>query len=674
VWVAQFAGDAVVEIDAASRVVTQTIALTDLVGPYALLEIPSRRELWVSGFADTQIGVVDLATDTFVAAVDVGAALTLGLAAAADGSRVYATVTDGDEVVAIDAATRAIIARTPVGEASVAGEYGEPLPASSPSGLALDDASDRLYVARAADNAVAVLAASTLAPLGAFPVGWYPTAVAVRGTGGAELVVTNAKGVGAGPLLAFAEGDESGKERMTGTITTVDFAGLDLAAATADVLAFVRRPDMVYPFTCDGAFPVPPVPGGPTPIRHVVLLVRENKTYDTLFGDLEEGDGDPALVMYGEEVTPNLHALARAFAHHDNFYDDGETSVQGHLWLTASFVNDYLERTWLEDYRGNPGFSMDAVGRDRASPEQSFFTHLLRHGVDFDVYGEITGSEGTWEGESVADRIDLEFPGVFFNLDVEDEEKAEYVARQIRDCGRLASFTYLLLPNDHTRGGSRGAPTPASMIADNDRGTGIVVDAIAASPFWESTVIFILEDDTQNGADHVDYHRSVLLVVSPWAKRGHVSSVHTSFPSIFRTIEHVFGLPPMNRYDALATPLYDAFTGTPDFAPYAALPRRIPRAVNESASVRPDVAAASEVMDFSGPDRNPRLGEVLAAHFHGTPLRPAADLDADADERVDEDVRERDAHDRGRDFLLDRIRRRGVPADLRGAWRSRVAR
>jgi hypothetical protein len=194
-----------------------------------------------------------------------------------------------------------------------------------------------------------------------------------------------------------------------------------------------------------------------------------------------------------------------------------------------------------------------------------------------------------------------------------------------------------------------------------------VVDAITRSAFWPSTAIFILQDDTQVGADHVDYHRSILVVVSPWAKRGHVSSVHTSFPSVFRTIEHILGVPPMNRYDALATPLYDAFTTTPELETFTLLPRIVPDRRNER--VREDLARASEAMDFSGPDRNPRLGELLAAHHLGTPFRAPEDIDGDAradlDERIDEDARERDIHDRGRTFLLDHIRRRGIEADLR---------
>jgi hypothetical protein len=369
----------------------------------------------------------------------------------------------------------------------------------------------------------------------------------------------------------------------------------------------------VLPFGCPTGFPVPAGPGGPSPIEHVVLIVRENKTYDALLGDLETGDGNPDLVLYGEDVTPNLHALARRFAHHDNFYDDGEDSTQGHLWLTSAFVNDYMERMNLS----GGDFDADVMMEAGAPDFGTFFTHLLRHGVPFRNYGEVVGTMGQWNGQRVMEHTDLRFPGLFFNLSVKDEEKADYVAARLVDDEDFPSFVFIGLPNDHTFGTRPGRPTPESMVNDNDYATGLLVDRISRSRFWPSTAIFIVEDDPQQGADHVDYHRSILVVASPWAKRAHVSSVHGSIPSLLRTIELILGLPPMCRYDALATPLWDAFSPVPDFEPYTVLPRTIADAVNP---VDAPGAAASMRMDFSGPDRNPGLGAVLWLARKGTPI------------------------------------------------------
>jgi YVTN family beta-propeller protein len=500
-----------------------------------------------------------------------------------------------------------------LGDPAIAAANGTPLPADSPAGLAVDTANlagERLYVARAADNAVSVLDANTLAPQGAIPVGWYPTSVAVAP---GKLVVLNGKGYGAGPLTAAELASSSGKAQMNGSASLVDLASLDLASLSQQVLANVERPKTLYPFDCPG-FPVPTRAGEKSPIEHIVLIVRENKTYDTLLGDLgdKNANGDPSLALYGESVTPNVHALARQFAHHDNFYDDSETSTQGHLWLSSSFVNDYMERTWLEDYRNHPGFSSDPDATYGEPAFGTFFSELLARGVDFTDYGEVTGILA-WPG--VGAHVDTAFPGVFFDLSVKDEDKANYVWAQIAAKG-LKPFTYVLLPDDHTNGTTPGELTPEAMISDNDYATGLLVDKISHSKWWSSTAIFLVEDDSQIGADHVDYHRSICLVMSPWAKHGYVSHVHTSLPSLFRTFEQILGLPPMNRYDALAPALYDAFTTTPDEAPFTALPRTVPDATNPANAPG---AAYSVQMDFRGPDRNPDLGDVLFWERTGAP-------------------------------------------------------
>jgi YVTN family beta-propeller protein len=608
-WVGEFLGEQIDEVDLASSTVTTSIPLK--ARAYSLLYVPAQDQLWVSGFGSTDLTVIDLSMDQILDTVAIGPNPS-ALALSPDGSKVFVSITDGDVVVAVDVATRAVVASQSLGDPEIASADGKPLPADSPSGLLLDPGGQKLYVVRAADNAVSILDAATLAPQASVPVGWYPTSVAVTGT---KLVVLNAKGFGAGPLTAAEADPSQGKAMMNGSVSLVDLATANLPALTAQVLANVERPSTLFPFDCPG-FPVPTRPGDKSPIEHVVLIVRENKTYDTLLGDLGEKDanGEPSLVLFGQDVTPNLHALALQFAHHDNFYDDSETSTQGHLWLSSSFVNDYIERTWLEDYRNHPGFSNDPDEMYGEPAFGTFFTHLIAGNVDFTDYGEVTGVLQP----GVLSHVDTSFPGTFFDLTVLDQEKATYVAGQIVNKGILKPFTYVLLPNDHTNGTTPGSPTPEAMIADNDAATGLLVDQITHSKWWSSTAIFLVEDDAQIGADHVDYHRSICVVMSPWVKHGYVSHVHTSLPSLFRTFEQILGLPSMNRYDALAPALFDVFTTQPDETPFDAVTVS-PGILN---MINPPSAAGasySALMDFRGPDRNADLGDVLVWERTGAP-------------------------------------------------------
>lgn len=607
-WVGEFLGKQVDEVDLATSTVTASIPLMDRA--YSVLYVPSPKQLWVTGFGGTKVNVIDLATHQVLDRIALGSNPD-GLALSKDGNRVLVSVSDGDVVVAVDVATRNVVASQSLGDPQIAAASGAPLPADSPAGLVLDPGGTKLYVARAADNAVSILDAATLAPEAAIPVGWYPTSLALAGS---KLVVLNAKGYGAGPLNAAQASPSQGKALMNGSVSLVDLSTANLPALTRQVLANVERPSTLFPFDCPG-FPVPTRPSEKSRIEHVVLIVRENKTYDALLGDLgdKNANGDPSLTLYGESITPNLHALARQFAHHDNFYDDSETSVQGHLWLSSSFVNDYMERDWVEDYRNHPGFSSDADTAYGEPAFGTFFTHLIAHKVDFTDYGEVTGVAQP----GVIAHADLGFPGTFFDLTKTDQSKASYVAAQIAQKG-LKPFTYVLLPNDHTNGTTPGTPTPEAMIADNDYGTGLLVDAISHSPLWKSTAVFLVEDDSQIGADHVDYHRSICVVMSPWVKHGYVSHVHTSLPSLFRTFELILGVPPMNRYDALAPALFDVFSKTPTEAPYTAI------APSDTVLGMLNTQSApgqhySVLMDFSRPDRNADLGDVLWWAARGEP-------------------------------------------------------
>lgn len=527
-----------------------------------------------------------------------------------DGRRLYVVNTDADVLTVID------LDRLEIEQTVAVDPIGSIPRGISPSHVALSADGTTLFITSAGLNAVLAYDAVTLAPLGAVPAAWYPSAVAVS-HGGDRLYIVNAKGFGTGPSAGT-----SAKSLMAGNLQiTTRPDRVKLRQGEAQALADFNRPTTVSPgLHCaaePAVFPVPAERGGPTPINHVLLLVRENKTYDAELGDLETGAGDPDLVLFGEWETPNLHALARQFTNLDNFYTNGEVSIQGHYWLTAGMVNDYTERVVLEEGGGRSyaNFGVMPVG----FPQGSFlWGHLESLGIDFVNWGEIMGVMA--DGDI---GMDQDFPGITFNMNYLDVDKARYVASRILDEGFLPTFAFLLLPNNHTFGAQPGKPTPASMVADNDEATGIVVEAVSQSPFWNSTVIFIVEDDPQQGGDHIDAHRSICLVVSPWAKRGHTSHVHHDLGSLWATIGTIIDMAPLSLYDATAAPMYDAFSATRDSAPYTHIERNVPQAVNA-----PDAVGAkkSAAMDFSRPDQEVGLARLLWKIVKGSeppwPARP----------------------------------------------------
>lgn len=614
-YVALFQDQAVAEVDLATGAVLQTFPTT--FNPYGLALSPDGLSAWATGFGDDRVAVIDLTTGD-VELLTVGGN-PAGIVIANDGT-VYVAVTNEDVVLALDGTSHAEIGRVDLREADISGDDGA-LPGTSPSSLALAPDGSRLYVTRAGDNAVGVVDTGSMSVVGNIPVGWYPTGVALDG---ATLLVSNGKGLGSGPNPDGTSASDS----MMGTVNIIPVEEDSLAVWTQQVADNIARPNAIYDFgDCDGTFPIPRNLGDATPIQHVILMVRENKTYDSLLGDLDlpGADRDPSLSQWPQLYTPNLHALATQFTNHDNFYDNSESSVQGHLWLTSSFVNEYMERAWIEDYHGVSTFADDSVTSAGRPVFGTIFTHLIHHGVDLRNYGEIVGSLDAVDGIPVMSKTDLEYPGGFFNTDVTDEEKATYAADQLFTRGDFPPFVFISLPNDHG-GGPYG---DAAMVADNDYATGIFIDALSKSPYWENTVLFIVEDDPQSAVDHVDGHRSILVIVSPWAKHGYTSHVMASYPSIFRTVEQILGVPPMNRYDALATPLYDAFTSVPDPSTFTALPRNIdndgnaagptpPPAVLETEPGAMDAAArAHTCLDLSGPDRNPYLLDIQYAERFG---------------------------------------------------------
>jgi YVTN family beta-propeller protein len=500
-----------------------------------------------------------------------------------------------------------------------------------PFGLAIAPDGTRLYVAEAGINAVAVVDLETYEVLGHIPVGWFPSKLAVT-PDGSTLIVANAKGYGSGPNGGPAfERDPRGSfvgNLMNGFVSVIDIPeDADLAAETRQVVAnnFIFEQPSSPGFADRRDNPIPLYPGeGESPIKHLVFITKENRTYDEIFGQVEGGRGEPSLARYGEDVTfsnrdtsatvedatvmPNHMALARRFGIGDNFYCDSDVSADGHRWLVGVYPNEWVEASAPASYGDGrrlrlgstaPGV-LGFVGASVAIyPEDyneagSIWDHLDRFGIDFFNFGlgfEFAGGIERQDFKYTGIRLPINYPMpgplfdrtsrkfATFNTSIPDQFRVdmfieEFEERWVGAGKTMPPLITMMLPNDH---GARerpadGYPFVESYMADNDLALGRVVEYLSHTPYWKDMAIVVTEDDPQGGVDHVDAHRSVLMVISPYAKRDYVAKAHYSFGSIMKTFWHVLGIPYLNQYDAGATDLADFFTDAPDFAPYTALP------------------------------------------------------------------------------------------------------
>jgi YVTN family beta-propeller protein len=498
-----------------------------------------------------------------------------------------------------------------------------------PFGVALSPDQQRLFVAESGINAVAVIDVPTQKVMGHIPVGWFPSKLQVS-PDGKKLVVANAKGYGSGPnggkdFVAGPEGSNIGK-LMKGSLTVMDIpSDKELATLTKQVVDNNYR--FVDPSTLKNKSnnPVPLYAGqGPSPIQYIVFVSKENRTYDEVFGQLPQGKGDPSLARYGAGVTfsnrrktatvdnavvmPNHLLLARQFAIADNFYCDSDHSADGHRWLVNTYPNEWVETSVAAAYGGRRGMAEGSVAPGNLAlvgssgaiyPEDyneagSMWEHLDRHGIDFFNFGfglemAATLSDSTMKYMGVTYQANYPVPAPIFeksskkyatyNMAIPDQFRLatfmeEFNERWTGPGKTLPSVLTIILPNDHGAGErpEAGFPFKESYMADNDLALGRLVEFLSHTPYWKNMAIVVTEDDSQDGKDHVDAHRSLLMVISPYAKKDYVGHVHYSFGSIFKTFWHILGLPYLNQYDATATDLADLFTSEPDFSPYRAVP------------------------------------------------------------------------------------------------------
>jgi YVTN family beta-propeller protein len=522
------------------------------------------------------------------------------------GTRLYVASASTDSISVVDTATSKLI-RT-LHDAPPAG----PHEGSTPNALVLSRDGSRLFVAEADNNAVGVFAVATGKLLGRIPVEWYPSALALHGD---DLLVVNAKGRGSranpnrtqpGPKLQPDSRDYT-LGQLDGTLMSIA-----VPAATSKLASFTKR--VAHANGWDATRAARRYP----PFKHVIYIIKENRTYDQVLGDMKEGDGDASLVFFPENVSPNHHALARRFGLFDRFFVNAEVSAQGHNWSTAAYGTDYLEKTMPQVYspRGRT-YDYEGTNRDRVvdddddvnAPANGYLWDLaVRKKIALRNYGEFAG-----DGDDVREGVAKEVVGLRralrdttspdyppFNMSIPDQTRADVWLREFNryvERGSLPALEILRLPNDHTEGASAGKPTPRAFMADNDLAVGRIIDAVSHSPYWRDTAIFIVEDDAQSGPDHVDSHRSVLLMISAWNRGGLVHRfVNTT--DVLATMEEILGLDSLSQFDHYGRPMR-LFAEKADLTPYDAIKPGVPLDEKNPESAQ---SKKSALLDFSKPD------------------------------------------------------------------------
>jgi DNA-binding beta-propeller fold protein YncE len=512
------------------------------------------------------------------------------------------------------------------------------LPGSTPCGLALTPDEKMLFVANACNNNVAVFDVSDIGhsrAMGFIPVGWYPTSVRVT-PDGKHLLVANGKGLiskanplGPQPNKKSTEQTQKIDDLFPGTLSIIDIPGRTafwrkLTEYTAEAYRCTPQ-KTVEQVTPAADNPVWNKSGKESPIKHVFYVIKENRTYDQVLGDMKEGNGDSNLCLFPERVSPNHHKLARDFVLLDNFYVDAEVSADGHEWSMGAYASDFVEKTWPFNYRHSHKFPYPSEGRfPIADPAGGYlWDRAAEAGVSYFSFGEFVFNGATPDApcftrtKSMKGHFDLKYHA--FDMNYPDSKRAARFLEVMKkfEAEGLPQLVIVRLPSDHTAGVVVGKPTPTAYMGDNDRSLGLVVEAISHSRFWPETAIFVLEDDAQNGPDHVDAHRSPAFVISPYTKRHAVDSTMYSTSSTLHTIELILGLKPMTQFDAAATPMFNAFTGKPDYAPYDALPANVD--LNAVNTARNRDARESEKMDFSQEDLadDKKLNEIIWRSVRG---------------------------------------------------------
>jgi len=534
---------------------------------------------------------------------------------------VFNTDTNDNSVSVIDVLQRKVV------ETLNAALYPNSPSGSTSNGLALSADEKTLYIANADNNCLAVFDVSkpgSSRSKGFIPVGWYPTNVKVIGK---KIFVANGKGFSSkanpnGPKPVrrqedvVYQGGDRGRPKEVQYIAGL-FKGTMSIFSEPTEQELSGYSEVVYrntPYSKEGELlakgeagnPIPMKVGEASPIKHVFYVIKENRTYDQVLGDMKEGNGDASLVLFGEKITPNQHKLAREFVLLDNFYVDGEVSADGHNWTMGGYATDYLEKTWPTSYGGRGGTYSAEGGKEIANNKGGFiWDHCQRAGVSYRTYGEFADDYKP-NIPSLKDHLCPYYRG--WDLATRDtvrffQWKKEFDS--LLAVNAVPQFNSVRFGNDHTEGLRKGRPTPFAHVADNDLAVGMFIEYLSKSPIWKESVVFIVEDDAQNGADHVDAHRSPSYIAGGLVKRGFVDHTMYSTTSLLRTMELILGLPPMTQYDAAATSLWRCFNATPDSTAFQSVPAQVN--LNDRNTASNVWQQRSEKFNFAKEDAAPDL-------------------------------------------------------------------
>lgn len=568
--------------------------------------------VWLPGKSDTSAGETPWAARLFIAAANTNSVYTLG-------------VSEAKDVRLVETINTAMTPRQPVG--------------MTPSALAASPDGKRLYVVCSDANVVAVadISGDRSHVEGFIPTGWYPTAARVLPNG--TLVVLNGRGGGSHPNPKGPNPSRRPEPTHQG-VAAVEYVGRIQTGTASFVDPFSDEQLQAYTKTAldnsayrddklDASDPFPP-------IQHVIYVVKENRSYDQVFGDMKQGNGDPSLVLFGEKITPNHHKLARQFVLLDNFYVSADVSADGHCWSTAAIATDYIQKMWPNSYANRRDYYDYEEQEPTGIPPAGYlWTSAAGAGIPMRNYGYMAQNRATAtaDGTQIGLVRDPVLKNVTnlryrdFDLDYPDMDRVKVFLSDLAEfekSGAMPRLIFMRLGNDHTYGTAGGKLSPFSMVADNDYALGTLVEAVSKSRFWPSTAIFVLEDDAQNGPDHVDSHRSPAFVISPFVKHGAVDSSMYNTASMLRTMELILGLRPMTQFDAAARPMTAAFQATADPAAYVAEKPRV--ALDTRNPPHSATARRSSRLDFSEEDRADadELNDILWLAIKGTHAPPPA--------------------------------------------------
>ena len=592
-YAAENLGDSLAVIDLASAKITQRLATEKY--PYGVV-VGSDGTVFVSSWGGSTVSVFSTSGGSLTSAGRIPAGRhPSAMLLSHDGSRLFVTSGSTDKITVIDTRSKKVIAE--LNDAPPAG----PSEGSTPNALALSSDGTRLFVAEADNNAIGVFdmsagtsgvstASGTDKLSGRVPTGWYPTAIlATRDS----LFVISGKGRGTGPnpkgpqpiTARTVDTRNTTRGQLSGTLVMNDLAGAS-GAALAQLTARVARANGWDRINTSFEYP---------PIEHVIYIIKENRTYDQVLGDLAQADGDTSLLYFPRTVSPNHHALAERFGIYDRFFVNAEVSPDGHNWSTAAYTTDYVQKTVPQNY-SNRGRTYDYEGTNReqvveddvAEPSSGYLWNLAqKEGLSFRDYGEFVIDpdflpDGTAAAGYKPDKAALkgqtneDFAG--WGLNVQDQKRADVWIAEMEKFdreGRMPALEIVRLPNDHTGGARADWPTPRAYMADNDLALGRMIESVSKTRFWKSTAVFVVEDDAQNGPDHVDSHRSIMYVISPYAAGGVVHRfVNTT--DVVATIEGILKMGSMSQFDHYGRPLRGIWKSNPDLTPYVALKPNVP--------------------------------------------------------------------------------------------------